>query len=217
MIVDESKEGRLALLIWEPAVRRSIILPELADVLDLPATDWAARLFAGTGRRQALTQSPAAHRGAMDNEAMTAKDLRSGKAIRARRQGAEQLAQRCRDQIGQRHPLVATRRGRTPTTATAFGAGGQIGSVEFVKARATEAEFGGGLVDRNLLCPKTPQHIPHKRSGMAGVKLLVVFIARRCLGRGRERTFSSAFATLRLRKMRATSTSPPLIAHAVRV
>ena len=102
-------------------------------------------------------------------------------------------------------------------TATAFGAGCQIGRIEFVKARAAEAEFGGSLVDRNLLCPETAQQIPHKRSGMAGVKLLVVFIARSCLARGRERTFSSAFATLRQRKMCATSTCPPLIAHAVRV
>jgi hypothetical protein len=145
-------------------------------VLDLPAADWAARLFERTDRRETLTQSPSADCGAMDNEVMTAENFGGCKAIRAGRIGAEKLAQSSRDRIGQRLALVATRRGRTPTIGAAFGAGCEIGGVEFVKPRTPQAKFGTSLVARNLLCPKTPQHIPHKRSGMAGVKLLVVFI-----------------------------------------
>src|ERR1700678_903407 len=92
VVVDEAEEGGREFLIWEPAVRRSIILPELTDVLDLPAADWAARLFAGTARRQTMTQSPSADRGAMDDEVVTAENLGGCKAIRARRNGSQQLA-----------------------------------------------------------------------------------------------------------------------------
>lgn len=46
VVIDDLQERGLALLAVEPAVRRSVILPKLADILDLPAADRARRLFA---------------------------------------------------------------------------------------------------------------------------------------------------------------------------
>ena len=107
MVIDESQKRRLALLAREPAMRRGIVLPELADVLDLPAADRARWIFARADWSQTLTQSPSADRGAMQGEVMAAEHLGSRKAVRAGRDGAQKLAQRRGDGIGKGLALVA--------------------------------------------------------------------------------------------------------------
>lgn len=45
VVVDEFEQRVLAWRAGEPAMRGGVILPKLADVLSLPATDRAARFF----------------------------------------------------------------------------------------------------------------------------------------------------------------------------
>lgn len=52
----------------KPAMRRGIVLPELADLLDLPAADWLARLFVFGVWSEPLSESPAADGGAIELE-----------------------------------------------------------------------------------------------------------------------------------------------------
>jgi hypothetical protein len=92
MVVDESQERRLAFLAREPAMRRGVVLPELADMLDLPTADWPRRILARTEWSQTLSQSPSADCGAMQGEVMAAEHLGSRKAIRTGWDGAQELA-----------------------------------------------------------------------------------------------------------------------------
>ena len=189
VVIDEAQKRRLALLAREPAMRRGIVLPELADVLNLPAADWTGRILARTQWNQTLSQSPSADRGAMQGEAMAAEHLGSREAVRTGRNGAQELAQRIGDGIGKGPALIAPGGDRSPTPGLALGTGREIRAVEFIKTGATQAEFRGGRTDRNLLRPKTPQHIAHKRSSMTGAELLVVFIAPRCMETGASADF----------------------------
>ena len=63
VIVDDLDQGRLAVLVGEPAMGRGVVLPKLADVGDLPAADG----------------------GAIKRGVMAAEDLGGGEAVRARR------------------------------------------------------------------------------------------------------------------------------------
>ncbi len=79
VVINESQKRRLALLAREPAMGRGIVLPELADVLNLPAADWARRILARAKRSQTLSQSPSADRGVMQSEVMAAEHLGAAK------------------------------------------------------------------------------------------------------------------------------------------
>ena len=213
VVVDDFEEGRLALLAVEPAVGRSVILPELADVLDLPAADRAGRFFAQAERREAFPQSPATHRGAVDGEVMAAQRFGSGEAVGTRRRGREELAQGGGHGLRQRRAMVAARRGRAPGWRAAFGTGGEIGGVDLAEASAAKAEFGERMAEREFPSAIAAQHIANKGRGMAQVELPVVFIPPTWPVGGRERMLASASATLRLRPACANPPRPPLIAH----
>jgi hypothetical protein len=46
MVIDESQKRRLALLAREPAMGRGVVLPKLANILDLPAAHWTRWILA---------------------------------------------------------------------------------------------------------------------------------------------------------------------------
>ena len=77
----------------EPMMRRSVVLPKLADLLDLPAPHRFARLLGFGVRAETLRQRPAAHAGAINFEQMAAMNLRGGEAIGGRRTRTQELAQ----------------------------------------------------------------------------------------------------------------------------
>ena len=108
MVIKESQKRRLALLAREPAMGRRVVLPELADRLNLPAAHWARRIFTRADGSQTLAQSPSANRGAMQGEVMPAEHFGGRKAIRAGRDGTQKLTQRGDDGIGKGLALVAS-------------------------------------------------------------------------------------------------------------
>ena len=173
-------------------------MPELADVLDLPAAHRAGRLFARAELGETFTQSPAADGGAVDGEVMATQRFGSSEAEGARRRGPEKLAQSEHHGLRQRRAMLATRSGRTPGGRAASGAGGEIGGVECIEASATQAEFGESLGDGEFPSAKAAQDIANKRRGVAQVELPVVFIPATWPKADRKRTPAPASATLRL-------------------
>ena len=205
VIVDDLEERGLAVLAVEPAVGRSIVLPELADLLNLPAAHGAGRFFARAERSEAFPQSPSAHRRAVEGEVMAAEGFGGGEAVGTRRSGRKKLAQRGRHGRGQRCAMVAARSRRTPGGRVAFGAGGEVRRKEFIEAGATQAEIGESLGDGEFLSTKAARDIPDKRGGVAQVELPMVFIPSTWPEGSRERTLASASAPLRLRPACAQS------------
>ena len=79
---------------------RGVVLPELADLLDLPAAHGLERLFVPGVGGEVVGQCPATHGGAVELESVAPMNFRGRKAVGCRRLGTEQLAQQSED--GQR-------------------------------------------------------------------------------------------------------------------
>lgn len=75
VIVNEFEQRVLTGRAGKPAVRSGVVLPELADVLSLPAADRAARFFGRSRRGEFFAESEAADGGAMERETMAAGNL----------------------------------------------------------------------------------------------------------------------------------------------
>jgi hypothetical protein len=65
VIVDDFQEWKLLLTRREPPMGRGIVLPKLADLLDLPTADWLALPFVFCVWSEALSHGQTAHRGAV--------------------------------------------------------------------------------------------------------------------------------------------------------
>lgn len=87
VIVEEFEERRLVGLVRKPAMWRSIVLPELADLLDLPAANRLGTFFVPGIGSQLLSERPAADRSAIELERMTTMHFRGGEAVGGRRVG----------------------------------------------------------------------------------------------------------------------------------
>lgn len=87
MIVEEFEQRRLLRLVGKPAMWRSVVLPELTDLLHLPAAHRFEAFFVTSIGCQVVPESPAADRGTIELEVMTAMDFRSGEAVGGRRVG----------------------------------------------------------------------------------------------------------------------------------
>lgn len=198
VVIEDLQERRLARLAVKPMVRGGVVLPELADLLDLPTAHRARRLFPRSAGRAALTQSPAADRGAIEREAVAAQNFGGGEAVRAGRNSLEEFAQGGEDKSAERLAVIAARSSGAPVGRAAAGAGGQVGAEEFVEAGAAQTEFSASGGAREFSGAEATQDIAHERSGMATVELLIIFIPANCPRRGRERNLKSASASLRL-------------------
>ena len=175
VVVDESEQGRLCRQGGEPAVGGGVVLPELADLLDLPAADrLSGLLVAGIGR-EVLGERPAADGGAVEFERVAAMDFGSGKAAGRGRGGAEELAQQSADGGRPLLALVAAGEPRLPLALAAPGASGEMTGTEHIEAAAADAEFGSGVRRREGLRPEAGQDITDERSRVAAAQLLVAF------------------------------------------
>lgn len=72
---------------------RSVVLPELADLLDLPSAHRLGLLFVTDVGREIMGERPTADGCAAELEVMAAMHFRSGKAVGNRRARTQQLAQ----------------------------------------------------------------------------------------------------------------------------
>jgi len=140
VIVNQIEQGRLPLLADQPAVGRSVVLPELADLLGLPAAHGLARL--GTGRDgQTVFQGKAPDGGAVQLEMEAAHHLGGDQAVGTRRPGFEQARDQGGGGRGPRLAMVAAGAARRPTVSLSPGAGAQIAGIDAVEAAAADRQF----------------------------------------------------------------------------
>ncbi len=72
VIVEQFEQGRLLGLVGKPAMWGSVVLPKLADLLDLPAAHRFGAFFVTRIGRQVVLECPAPDRGPIELELMTA-------------------------------------------------------------------------------------------------------------------------------------------------
>lgn len=179
VVIDDFQERKEFWPAGKPAMRRSIVLPELADLLDLPAAHGPSRRFVFGVGSQALSERPTAHGGAIQLASMATMHLRGGKAVGSRRARLEELAQQRADFLWPSRPLVTTGATRLPGPLPAGGAGAQIIRVEDVEAAAAQSQFAPGVSGGNKFAAKPRQNITDKGCGMPSLQLLVCFSSRR--------------------------------------
>jgi hypothetical protein len=167
VIIERFEEMKARGLIGEPTVRRGVILPELADLLRLPAPHGLWRFLVPGLRSAALSQRPAADAGAVDGEAVAAEQFGSGRAVGKRWRGREQTPQRVEHLGGPRRRMITARSPWAPALLAALGTGAQVFGVERVEAAAADLEFRGGFARRDLVAAEPSEHIADEGSRVA--------------------------------------------------
>jgi len=150
-------------------------LPELADLLDLPAADrLTGRLVPGV-RGEALRQRPTAHAGAVEFELVAAMHLRGRETIGGRRPRPQEFAEQSTDLVRPGRMMIAAGSTRCPRALPSLGASAQEIGVEDVEAAATEMEFAGGIRRGKQTLAKPRHDIANEWRRVTPAQLVVVF------------------------------------------
>lgn len=88
MIVDNLKQVAGGGIATKPTVRRGVVLPKLADLLDLPAPHGFAVSFELGIGSQAVSQCPSAHTGSINAQAVASVNFVGSKCVGRRRAGS---------------------------------------------------------------------------------------------------------------------------------
>ena len=107
VVINDLQEGKKLVATGEPAMRGSVVLPELADLLDLPAAHRLSRGFGVGWMSQSMNQRPAADGGTVQLKPETPVDLRCGKTVGDRRSCSQKFAQQLGDLRAPRTPTIA--------------------------------------------------------------------------------------------------------------
>ena len=162
----------------QPAMRRSIVLPELADVLHLPAAGRLRFLFRRGIGSQIIFQSPAPDGSPVDFEFLAAQDFGGGKAVGKRRFSRKQFVQQGKHLGGPRFTAIAARTFGRPARDGAAGHGLKITAPKAIKITRADLQFSRALLSGDLIGAEAFEDIPDKRRGVAMNQLLILFFKR---------------------------------------
>lgn len=84
-VVDDVEQGIFRRVAREPSVRRGIVLPERAEVADLPSADRFCGFFVASVRSEFVSDSPSADGGAVGLEIEAAEQFAGDGAVGGRR------------------------------------------------------------------------------------------------------------------------------------
>ena len=161
----------------EPAVGRSIQLPEFANAVTLPAPHRRAHFFGRNRMGQPVGQGPAADLGAVELEVMQAQGFRRDKTVRARRGATEPFAEEVQHGLRPGRGMIAARVAGPPERSGGLGAGGEISGGQDVKPAAGDPQLAYGLGGRQGALIKVFKHVADKRGCQPMAELLIVFRA----------------------------------------
>ena len=113
MVINELQQRGLPVLAGQPPVRRSIVLPELAHSLGLPAPN-RSRLGLGLLGHPIVLEGKTAHVGPVGFELEAAQQLRSNETVGARGSCLEQLANQGLNMVGPGLAVIAAGNARRP-------------------------------------------------------------------------------------------------------
>ena len=144
VVVDQLEERGLIIFGGDPAMRGSVVLPELADILHLPAAGRLRFLIVGGIGSEIVLQRPAADGSAVQFEIVAAQDFGSGQAVGNRRTGGEKFFQESDDKGWPGFAMIAAGGLGRPGGGEAGGDG-----FEIAVAQTVEMALGNlGLLNR---------------------------------------------------------------------
>lgn len=165
-IVEHIEHGKVQGAGGEPAMGRSVQLPQFADLGALPATDRGVRALGWSPMSQAILESPAADLSAVELEGMQAQGFRSREAVGARRRASQAFLEQVGDRLGPGRGMVAARGSRNPQILFLECASTEEIGGESIEATAGNAELGGGFGGRQGMLPEGREHMADERGGM---------------------------------------------------
>ena len=166
-IIEHVEHGKVQQAGREPAMGRSVQLPEFADLGALPAADWGVGAFGRSGRRITLFNRPAADLGAVQLEGEQSPDFRGGEAVRARRGASQALFEEVGDRLGPSGGVVTARGSRDPEPLCLARAGAEVIGKEGIEATGGEAELLGGFGGLQGVLPEGSQYMADEGGCMA--------------------------------------------------
>lgn len=178
-IIQQIQQDLFVFGVWEEGVRGGVILPEGAQVADLPALDGLGLGFIAGVWGELVGQGPTTDTGPVGFEVESAVQFTGGGTVGGRWFGREQFGQQADDGVRPLGLMVAAREAGRPDRGFASRTGLEVLAVEFIKAGAGKAQFVGGPASGDLFFTMLGQKMPDQRSGKTFDQLLL-FIAAGC-------------------------------------
>ena len=165
-IVQHIDHGKVQGAFREPAMRRSIHLPEFADLGALPAAHRGERALGRGGMGITLLDGPMADLGAVELERVQPEGFGGGEAVRARRGTTQPFYEELDDGFGPGGGVVAARGARGPPLFFLGGAGAEVVGAEGVETAARQAQLLGGGGGRQGLLAEGSEDVTDKSRGV---------------------------------------------------
>ena len=125
-IVEHIEHGKIQGGGWEPAMRRGVQLPELADLGTLPAAHWGVRALGGSWMGIAMVHGPATNLGAIELEGVQSQGFRGDETVRARRVAAQTFFKEAGHRLGPNGGMVTPGGARDPQGGFLVSAGVEV-------------------------------------------------------------------------------------------
>ena len=154
-------------------MRGGVVLPESAEVADLPAADGLGGLFVTGVWGEVAGDGPAADAGAVGLEIEAAEQLAGDGAVGRARRGAEQAggqSERLRRPVWM---MVAPRTPRRPGVGLPLRAGAKIIGAKLVKTSQPQTEIGGQSCGTKLARPPPGKEMTEQWRGKTTGELRV--------------------------------------------
>ena len=193
-IIEHIEHGKVEGGSREPAMGRSVQLPEFTDLGTLPA---AHRGVGPSGRGcvgMPIFHGPMSDLGAVELEGVEPHGFRGGEAVGGRRAGRQAFYQEVDDGLRPGAGVITARNSRDPQTLLLARAGAEVIGAESVEAAAGEAKLFGGFKGRQGALAKRSQDMADEGGGVAMGQLLILF---KSTGSARRIPTPSPFVGLR--------------------
>jgi hypothetical protein len=174
-IVEHIEHGKVQRAGGEPAMGRSVQLPQFADLGALPATDGGVRAVGWSPMSQAILEGPAADLGAVELEGMQAQGLRSREAVGGRWGASQAFLEEISDRLGPGRGMVTAGGSWNPQTLFLVGASEEVSGGENIEATAGNAQLRGGFGGCQRVLPERRQDMADEGRSMTICQLLVLF------------------------------------------
>lgn len=158
-IIEHIEHGESGFGLRKPTVRRSIQLPEFADLGALPAAHRGENPFGRNRMGQSILQGPAADLGAIEFEGMQAQGFRSGEAVRARGFAGQAFFEQVQNRLRPRLGMIAAGSAGQPKVFLFFGASTPICSSQRVKTAGRKIKLAGCFGGAQRMLTETFEHM----------------------------------------------------------
>ena len=142
-VIEHIEHRKVERQLGKPGMRRSVQLPEFADLGALPAAHGRVRTLRGHWMSVIILQGPAANLGAVELEGVQAQGFGSDEAIGAGRGAAQALFEEAQNGLGPSRSMISAGTARHPQVGRFVRAGFEVFGAEGIETAAGNFELVG--------------------------------------------------------------------------